>query len=148
MCFVFACKKKCRELTTMGKGPARGDYSGEPGTHFLFIFRNGEVCCDYGSHWEWELLGITFVHHTGVSVVHHTGIRSPVLLIQDDMEQIIHMKLILYMFEAMSGLKINFLKSEIMMILHDDEKKLLYSNIFGCQLEDWPTKPWSACLWN
>jgi hypothetical protein len=25
------------------------------------------------------------------------------------------------MFEAMSGLKINFLKSEIMMILHNDE---------------------------
>jgi hypothetical protein len=44
------------------------------------------------------------------------------------------------MFEAMSALKINFLKSEIMMILHDDEKKLVYSNIFGCQLGDWPIK--------
>jgi hypothetical protein len=43
------------------------------------FFRNGEVCCDYGSYWEWELLGITFVHHTGVSVVRHTGIHSPVL---------------------------------------------------------------------
>jgi hypothetical protein len=46
-----------------------------------------------------------------------------IILIRDDMEQIIHMKLILYMFEAMSGLKINFQKSEIMMVLHDDEKK-------------------------
>jgi hypothetical protein len=55
-----------------------------------------------------------------------------IILIQDDMEQIIHVKLILYMFEAMSGLKINFQKSEIMMVLHDDEKKMLYSNIFGC----------------
>jgi hypothetical protein len=63
-----------------------------------------------------------------------------ILLIQDDMEQIIHMTLILYMFEAMSGLKINFLKSEIMMVLHDDEKKMIYSNIFGCQLGDWPIK--------
>jgi hypothetical protein len=63
-----------------------------------------------------------------------------IILIQDDMEQIIHMKLILYMFEAMSGLKINFQKSEIMMVLHDDEKKILYSNIFGCQLGDWPIK--------
>jgi hypothetical protein len=44
------------------------------------------------------------------------------------------------MFEAMSGLKINFLKSKIMMVLHDDEKKLVYSNIFGCQLGDWPIK--------
>jgi hypothetical protein len=63
-----------------------------------------------------------------------------ILLLQDDMEQIIQMKLIIYMFEAMSSLKINFLKSEIMMVLHDDEKKLLYSNIFGCQLGDWPIK--------
>jgi hypothetical protein len=27
-----------------------------------------------------------------------------------------------------------------MMVLHDDEKKLLYSNIFGCELGDWPIK--------
>jgi hypothetical protein len=63
-----------------------------------------------------------------------------ILLIQDDMEQIIHLKLILYMFEAMSSLKINFLKSEIMMVLNDDEKKLIYSDIFGCQLGIWPIK--------
>jgi hypothetical protein len=44
------------------------------------------------------------------------------------------------MFEAMSGLKINFLKSEVMMVLHDDEKKLMYAEIFGCRLGDWPIK--------
>jgi hypothetical protein len=45
-----------------------------------------------------------------------------ILLIQDDMEQIIYPKLILYMFEAMSHLKINFPKSEVMMVLQDEEK--------------------------
>jgi hypothetical protein len=34
------------------------------------------------------------------------------------------------MFEAMSGLKINLLKSEVMMVLHDDDKKLMYADIF------------------
>jgi hypothetical protein len=57
-----------------------------------------------------------------------------IILVQDDMEQIIHLKLILYMFEAMSGMKINFLKSEVMMVLHDDDKKLMYADIFWCQL--------------
>jgi hypothetical protein len=56
------------------------------------------------------------------------------------MEQITHLKLILYMFEAMSGLKINFLKSGIMMVLQDGKKKLMYSDIFGCQLGDCPIK--------
>jgi hypothetical protein len=63
-----------------------------------------------------------------------------ILLIQVEMEQIIHLKLILYIFEAMSGLEINFLKSKIMVVLQDDEKKLMYSDIFGCQLGHWPIK--------
>jgi hypothetical protein len=40
----------------------------------------------------------------------------------------------------MSGLKINFLKSEVMMVLHDDDKKLIYADIFWCQLGNWPIK--------
>jgi hypothetical protein len=74
----------------------------------------------------------------GVVILQYTD--DIILLIQDDMEQIIHLKLILYMFEAMSGLKINFLKSEVMMVMHDDEKKLTYADIFGCQLGNWPIK--------
>jgi hypothetical protein len=45
-----------------------------------------------------------------------------ILLIQDDLEQAGNLKLLLYLFEAMSGLKINFEKSEVMLILHDDDK--------------------------
>ena len=53
--------------------------------------------------------------------------------VQDDVEQIRHLKLILYMFEAMSGLKINFLKSEVMMVLEDNDKCLQYAEMFICQ---------------
>jgi hypothetical protein len=45
-----------------------------------------------------------------------------ILLIQDDLEQARNLKLLLYLFEAMSRLKINFKKSEVMLILHDDNK--------------------------
>ena len=55
-----------------------------------------------------------------------------VLLIQENIEQAIHLKLILYMFEAMSGLRINFDKSEVLMVLKDGSKGLLYADMFGC----------------
>jgi mannosylglycoprotein endo-beta-mannosidase len=63
-----------------------------------------------------------------------------ILLIQDDMEQIIHLKWILYMFEVMHGLKIKFLKSEVMIFLPYDDKKIIYDDIFGCQVRGWQIK--------
>ena len=44
------------------------------------------------------------------------------------------------MFEAMSGLKINFLKSEVMMVLEDSVKCEFYANMLNCQIESWPMK--------
>jgi hypothetical protein len=93
------------------------------------------------SSWVSQLGGYLPASHlieNGVVILQYAD--DTILLIQDDMEQIIHLKLILYMFKAMSSLKINFLKSEFMMVMHDDEKKLMYANIFGCQLGDWPIK--------
>jgi hypothetical protein len=63
-----------------------------------------------------------------------------ILLIQEDMMQVTNLKLILYMFEAISGLKINFDKSDIMLVLEDQEKSMLYAEIFVCQIGDWPAK--------
>jgi hypothetical protein len=56
-----------------------------------------------------------------------------ILLMQDDMEQIIHLELILYMFEAISGLEI--LKSEVMMVIPNDEKKIMMLTFLGVRLE-------------
>jgi hypothetical protein len=47
---------------------------------------------------------------------------------------------LLYIFEAMSGLKINFEKSEVMMVVQDDIKIQCYSNLFNCQEGTWPIK--------
>ena len=59
---------------------------------------------------------------------------------QDVMSHAVHLKLILYMFEAISGPKINFSKSEVIMVLEDNKKGLMYDDMFGCQLGVWPIK--------
>jgi hypothetical protein len=72
----------------------------------------------------------------GVAILQYAD--DTILLIQEELTQVTHLKMILYMFEVMSGLKINFDKSEIMMDLEDQEKRLFYAEMFGCQIGDWP----------
>jgi hypothetical protein len=118
----------------------RGVRQGDPFSPFLFNIAAEGLAKMIAQAQEAKLVTGLVPHliENGVVILQYAD--DTILLIQDDMEQIIHMKLILYMFEAMSGLKINFLKSEIMMVLHDDEKKMIYSDIFGFQLGDWPIK--------
>jgi hypothetical protein len=49
----------------------------------------------------------------GVAMLQY--VDDTILLIQDDLEHARNLKLLLYLFEAMSGLKINFEKSEVML---------------------------------
>jgi hypothetical protein len=44
------------------------------------------------------------------------------------------------MFEQLSSLKINFDKSEVLMIGGDDNMALRYAEIFNCQLNVFPLK--------
>ena len=44
------------------------------------------------------------------------------------------------MFEAMSSLKINFLKSEVLMVIEDDIKCNFYVEMFNCKTGSWPMK--------
>jgi hypothetical protein len=54
------------------------------------------------------------------------------------MEGARNLKLLLYIFETMSGLKINFEKSEIMLVMEDAEKLNDYVELFNCQRGEWP----------
>jgi hypothetical protein len=74
----------------------------------------------------------------GVAMLQYAD--DTILLIQDNMEQARNLKLLLYIFEAMSGLKIKFEKSEVMMIMQDDRKIQCYPDLFNCQEDTWPIK--------
>ena len=60
--------------------------------------------------------------------------------LKDDREQAAHLKLLLYLYESMSGLKINFNKSEVIMISQDDSKSIEFSNMLNCAIGNWPIK--------
>jgi hypothetical protein len=75
--------------------------------------------------------------HQGVAILQYADdtilqyADDTILLIQDDAQQAVNLKLLLYIFESMSGLKINFEKSEVMMILEDDTKKNFFADLFN-----------------
>jgi hypothetical protein len=50
------------------------------------------------------------------------------------------MKRLLYMFEQLSGLKINFDKSEIFVIGGDNDMSLAYAKMFNCNINVFPLK--------
>jgi hypothetical protein len=50
------------------------------------------------------------------------------------------MKLLLFLYEIMSGLKINFNKSEVIMILGDEERGQQIADLFTCQVGEFPIK--------
>ena len=50
------------------------------------------------------------------------------------------MKLLLYLYKLMSGLKINFSKSEIVIIHGDGALDLQYAELFNCQIGKFPIR--------
>jgi hypothetical protein len=56
------------------------------------------------------------------------------------MESVENLKLLLCFYEKMFGLKINFEKSEALMISQDCEKAIGYADILNCATGTWPIK--------
>ena len=63
-----------------------------------------------------------------------------IICLKDNIETARNMKLLLYLYEMMSDLKINFTKSEVTLINGDESKCSLYAEIFNCQIGSFPTK--------
>ena len=57
------------------------------------------------------------------------------------------MKYFLYLFENMSDLKINFNKSEVIMVSEDVEKSIFYSEMFNCATGQAYKIFWGDSLW-
>jgi hypothetical protein len=56
------------------------------------------------------------------------------MCLEDNMEKARNVKLILYLLEQMFGLKINFDKSEIILIGGDNNLATQYADLFNCQV--------------
>jgi hypothetical protein len=71
------------------------------------------------------------------------------ICLKDDTESARNMKLLLYLYELMSGLKINFTKSGVVLINGDNDKCILMAGLFNCQIDLFPIKylgvPVSPC---
>lgn len=59
-----------------------------------------------------------------------------VIYFEHDNDAAVNLKL--YMFELMSGLKINFMKSEILCVGEDDDSIPFYAGLFNCSIGHFP----------
>lgn len=74
----------------------------------------------------------------GVAVLQYA--HNTIICLKHDLEGARNMKMLLYLFEMLSGLKINFNKSEILMINDEGEWGEQYAELFNCQLGTFPVK--------
>jgi len=74
----------------------------------------------------------------GVAILRYTD--DTIISLKDSRENAQNMKLLLYLYENMSGLKINFDKSEVLMVSQDPQKTLYFSETFNCAVGDWQIK--------
>ena len=81
---------------------------------------------------------ISHVIPNGVAILQF--VDDTILFLKHDLEGATHMKLLLYLFEMFAGLKINFNKSEILMINDEENWGNQYAEIFNCQVGLFPIK--------
>ncbi len=74
----------------------------------------------------------------GVSILQYAD--DTIIFLEHDLQQAKNLKLILSVFEKLSGLKINFHKSELFCFGQAKECYEHYSDIFGCKLGTFPFK--------
>ena len=72
----------------------------------------------------------------GVSILQYAD--DTIIFMEHDLEKALNMKLILCIFEQLSGLKINFHKSEIYCFGKANEAESEYTQLFGCELGSLP----------
>jgi len=63
-----------------------------------------------------------------------------IICLKHNIDDARNMKLLLYMYELMTGLKINFLKSEILTINDEENWANTYADLFNCQIGTFPIK--------
>jgi hypothetical protein len=82
-------------------------------------------------------LADNLVQH-GVAILQYAD--DTIICLKNDMEKARNMKMLLYIYEQMAGLKINFSKSEICLINGDDLLGVQYAELFNCQTGEFPIR--------
>jgi hypothetical protein len=72
----------------------------------------------------------------GVAILQY--VDDTVLCLQDYIERARNVKLLLYIYDQMLDLKINFDKSEIILVGGDNNLAVVYADIFNCQVSLFP----------
>jgi hypothetical protein len=73
---------------------------------------------------------INHIVPNGVAILQYAD--DTIIFLKHDLNGAMHMKLLLYLFEMLAGLKINFNKSEIFMVNDEANLGLQYAEIFNC----------------
>jgi hypothetical protein len=73
---------------------------------------------------------ITNLIPNGIAILQYAD--DTILGMENDEEKARNIKLLLYMYEQMAGLKINFEKSEVLVVGGDNEIALSYAYLFNC----------------
>jgi hypothetical protein len=74
--------------------------------------------------------------NNGISILQYAD--DIVICLQHDPKNTMNLKLLLCMFEMMSGLKINYLKSEFITIFGYNDVMTFYADMFNCKVGKFP----------
>jgi hypothetical protein len=77
-------------------------------------------------------------HMVDDGLTHLQYADDTVVMIQMDEESLVNLKLVLYCFESMSGMKINYHKSELFVVGWDLEMQREIAGKFNCKLDSFP----------
>jgi hypothetical protein len=72
----------------------------------------------------------------GVSLLQYAD--DTIICLENDLTKARNFKMLLYIYEMMADLKINFMKSEIFMINGDEDITMQYASLFDCQIGTFP----------
>ena len=81
---------------------------------------------------------LTYNHENGVNMLQYAD--DTILFIDKDEEKAGNLKKVLTCFEQVSGMRINYTKSELIPIGLTDEEIVSFSNIMGCTVGAFPIK--------
>lgn len=81
---------------------------------------------------------ISHIIPNGVAILQYAD--DTIVFLKHDLDGAVHMKFLLYLFEMLDGLKINFNKSEIYIVNDEGEWGQTYAEIFNCQVGLFPIK--------